>query len=123
MTIVMKTRSLTITLFLILFLQITAVRKSDAIPAFARKYSISCQVCHAPAMPRLKAFGEDFAGDGFRLKEYESPRHFLQTGDDRLSLFRELPLAIRLDGFASYNFNKSKQADFSAPYEIGRAHV
>lgn len=118
MTLVMKARSLTVTLFLILIFQITAVRKTDAIPAFARKYSISCQVCHAPAMPRLKAFGEDFAGDGFRLKEYESPRHFLQTGDDRLSLFRELPLAIRLDGFASYNFNKSKQADFSAPYVL-----
>jgi len=93
-------------------------REGNAIPAFARKYSISCQVCHAPAMPRLKAFGEDFAGEGFRLKEYESPRHFLQTGDDRLSLFREVPLAIRMDGFASYNFNDEGRADFSAPFVL-----
>ena len=28
-----------------------------------------------------------------------------QTGDDKLSLFRELPLAIRMDGFVTYNFN------------------
>ncbi|MBK9388735.1 MAG: hypothetical protein IPN68_00585 [Bacteroidetes bacterium] len=92
--------------------------EGKAIPAFARKYSISCQVCHAPAMPRLKAFGEDFAGEGFRLKEYESPRYFLQTGDDRLSLFREVPIAIRLDGFASYNFNDEGRADFSAPFVL-----
>jgi len=90
----------------------------SAIPAFARKYSISCQVCHAPAMPRLKAFGEDFAGDGFRLIEYESPRHFLPTGDERLSLFREVPVAFRFDGFATYNFNDEGQADFSAPFVL-----
>jgi hypothetical protein len=69
-------------------------------------------------MPRLKAFGEDFAGEGFRLTEYESPRYFLPTGDDRLSLFRELPLAIRFDGFASYNFNDEGQADFSTPFVL-----
>lgn len=90
-----------------------------AIPAFARKYQISCQVCHSPAMPRLKGFGEEFAGNGFRLTEYESPRYFIQTvGDDRLSLFRELPLAIRMDGFASYNFNNEGSADFGSPFVL-----
>jgi hypothetical protein len=87
-----------------------------AIPAFARKYQISCQVCHSPAIPRLKPFGNEFAGNGFRLKEYESPRYFIQTGDDKLSLFRELPLAIRVDGFASYNFNNERTPDFAAPF-------
>ena len=87
-----------------------------SIPAFARKYQISCQVCHAPAMPRLKSFGEEFAGNGFRLTEYESPRYFIQTGDDRLSLFRELPLAFRLDGHAMFNFDNSGAAEFASPY-------
>jgi hypothetical protein len=90
--------------------------QADAIPAFARKYQISCQVCHSPAMPRLKAFGDDFAGDGFRMTEYESPRHFINTGDDRLSLFRELPLAFRFDGHVTYNFNREGSADFAAPF-------
>lgn len=107
-----------ISYILFFFLFLVSAQEGSAIPAFARKYSISCQVCHAPAMPRLKAFGEDFAGEGFRLKEYESPRHFLQTGDDRLSLFREVPLAIRLDGFVSYNFNDEERADFSAPFVL-----
>jgi len=92
--------------------------KCNAIPAFARKYQSSCQVCHSPAIPRLKPFGDDFAGEGFRMTEYESPRYFINTGDDKLSLFRELPLAIRIDGFASYNFDKRKMSDFAAPFVI-----
>lgn len=89
-----------------------------AIPAFARKYQISCQVCHSPVFPRLKAFGDEFAGNGFRMTKYESPRYFIPVGDDRLSLFRELPVAIRMDGFASYNFNDNRSADFSSPFVL-----
>jgi len=90
----------------------------NAIPAFARKYQISCQVCHSPVMPRLKGFGDEFAGNGFRMTDYESPRYFIPIGDDKLSLLRELPLAIRIDGFASYNFNNQGTADFSAPFVV-----
>jgi hypothetical protein len=90
----------------------------NAIPAFARKYQISCQVCHSPVMPRLKAFGEDFAGDGFRMTKYESPRYFIPAGDEKLSLLRELPLAIRMDGFLSYNFNDEGETDFGAPFIV-----
>jgi hypothetical protein len=87
-----------------------------AIPAFARKYQISCQVCHAPAIPRLKAFGEEFAYNGFRMTKYESPRYFIETGDDQLSLFRELPLAIRFDGHVLANFENSGNTEFAAPF-------
>ena len=115
----MKTNKLSIIILLsgtLIF--ILPPKSANAIPAFARKYQISCQVCHSPAMPRLKPFGDDFAGNGFRLTEYESPRYFIQTGDDKLSLFRELPLAIRTDGFASYNFNNEGTPDFAAPFVL-----
>ena len=102
----------------IIFFILLPINNLDAIPAFARKYQISCQVCHSPAMPRLKPFGADFAGNGFRLTEYESPRYFIPTGDEKLSLFRELPLAIRLDGFASYNFGNEGSADFGTPFVL-----
>jgi len=69
-------------------------------------------------MPSLKAFGDEFAGNGFRLTEYESPRYFIQTGDDRLSLFRELPLAIRIDGFTTFNFGDGRSVDFAAPFVV-----
>jgi hypothetical protein len=102
--------------FSITILLLSETVKVNAIPAFARKYQISCQVCHAPAVPRLKGFGEEFASNGFRMKEYESPRYFIQTGDDRLSLFRELPVAIRFDGHAMVNYDNSGKTDFAAPY-------
>jgi len=105
----------------ILFLAVVSgclihIPDAGAIPAFARKYQISCQVCHSPAMPRLKAFGDEFAGNGFRMTEYESPRHFIETGDDRLSLFRELPVAIRIDGYGTYNFANQGKTDIAAPF-------
>ena len=109
------TRAAILTITIIMLLP---YRQMSAIPAFARKYQISCQVCHTPVMPRLKAFGDDFAGDGFRMTEYESPRHFIQTGDDRLSLFRELPLAFRIDGHVTANFNGEGSVDFAAPFML-----
>lgn len=92
--------------------------QASAIPAFARKYQISCQVCHSPGAPVLKPFGDEYAGAGFRMTEYQSPRYFIQTGDDRLSLFRELPLAIRIDGFATLNFNDAGTVDFGSPFVV-----
>jgi hypothetical protein len=100
----------------VILLFFVPLNNTNAIPAFARKYQISCQVCHSPAMPRLKGFGEEFAGNGFRLTEYESPRYFIQAGDDRLSLFRELPLAIRLDGHVMFNFREPTSPKFASPY-------
>ncbi|OFY64614.1 MAG: hypothetical protein A2V64_03585 [Bacteroidetes bacterium RBG_13_43_22] len=109
----MKLRFVAAGIILLLFIP---AKNINAIPAFARKYQISCQVCHSPVMPRLKGFGEEFAGNGFRLEEYESPRYFIQTGDDKLSLFRELPLAFRLDGHAMINFDDSGEASFASPF-------
>ncbi len=45
-------------------------------------------------------------------------RYFINTGDDRLSLFRELPLAFRLDGHATFNFNNEGSVDFAAPFVL-----
>jgi hypothetical protein len=94
------------------------VQESSAIPSFARKYGISCTTCHSPAAPMLKPYGDDFAGDGFRLADEEAPRFFIETGDTKLSLMRQLPLAVRFDGFATYNFDGSGNADFASPYGL-----
>ena len=47
-------------------LALVAPRDAQAIPAFARKYRFSCTTCHAP-FPRLKPYGDEFAGRGFRV--------------------------------------------------------
>lgn len=100
---------------LITFILLILVQSVDAIPAFARKYNMSCQTCHAP-FPRLKPYGDEFAGNGFKLADKEAPRYFIETGDDELSLLREIPVALRLEGYATYNNLKSNKTDFSAPY-------
>lgn len=85
-----------------------------AIPAFARKYNMTCKTCHAP-FPTLKAYGDEFAGNGFVLQDQDAPRYFVETGDPELSLIRDLPLAMRLEGHVTYNQNNTEQSDFSTP--------
>jgi hypothetical protein len=102
---------------IILFLMTVMVEKLMAIPAFARKYRMSCKTCHAP-FPRLKPYGEEFAGNGFVLKDKDAPRYFDDTGDDKLSLIRDFPIALRMDGFITYNNSKSEISDLSTPYNI-----
>jgi hypothetical protein len=85
-----------------------------AIPAFARKYNMSCKTCHSP-FPYLKAYGNDFAGNGFQLKDKEAPRYYVDTGDEDLSLIRDFPLAARLEGYVTYNQENSEQSDFTTP--------
>lgn len=85
------------------------------IPAFARKYRMSCKTCHSP-IPKLKAYGDEFAGNGFVLKDKDAPRYFIETGDADLSLLRELPVAVRLEGYLTYNTRNSNLSDFTAPY-------
>lgn len=85
-----------------------------AIPAFARKYNMTCKTCHSP-FPKLKAYGEEFAGNGFVLKDQDAPRYFVDTGDPELSLIRDVPLAFRLEGYVTYNQSNLEKSDFNAP--------
>jgi hypothetical protein len=86
-----------------------------AIPAFARKYKMTCKTCHSP-FPTLKAYGDEFAGNGFQLKDKDAPRYYVETGDDDLSLLRELPVALRFEGYVTYNIRNSERTDFTAPW-------
>ena len=89
----------------------------EAIPAFARKYRMSCTTCHAP-VPRLKAYGDEFAGNGFVLADQEASRYYVETGDKDLDLIRELPLAIRFEGFLKHETASKKEFDFTSPYNL-----
>jgi len=100
---------------IILLILLINVDSIFGIPAFARKYRMSCKTCHSP-FPTLKAYGDDFAGNGFVLKDKDAPRYYVKTGDADLSLLRELPLAVRLEGYLTYNTRNSDLADFTAPY-------
>jgi hypothetical protein len=98
---------------------------ADAMPAFAREYGVSCNVCHA-AYPRLNDFGDRFAGDmNYRMANWRD--HTVPTGDDTLALPRTLPLAARAQAFVqardaesidpiSGEVTADSSLDFQAPY-------
>ncbi|HSG67793.1 MAG TPA: hypothetical protein VK994_03740 [Bacteroidales bacterium] len=111
-------KSNTIAAFLTLILMFITITDMNAIPAFARKYQMSCTTCHAPAFPYLKAFGDEFAGDGFRMKDTEAPRYFVNTGDEKLSLIRDFPIAIRLEGHMTYDNQNSDAFEFGLPWGV-----
>ena len=85
-----------------------------AIPAFARKYNTTCKTCHSP-FPYLKPYGDEFAANGFTLKEKDAPRYYINTGDDKLDLIRDFPIAVRIQGYATYNDVNNNQFDSGSP--------
>ncbi len=71
---------------------------ASAIPPFARKYGVSCAMCHAP-VPRLNDFGAAFAANGFEFAVGEVPRDTINTGDPLLRLARDIPIGVRVDAY------------------------
>ena len=98
----------------------TLAQTARAIPAFARKYRVSCSQCHAP-VPRLNAFGEAFAANGFEFAVGEPPRDTVATGDALLRLQNDLPLAIRYDAYLRAQnepVDGQNAIDFQTPWVI-----
>jgi hypothetical protein len=89
----------------------------NAIPAFARKHKISCNTCHT-VFPRLKAYGDEFAGNGFIIKEKENKRDYVTAGDDLLWLNKDFPIAARMEMFGTHDQGKDVENDLQAPWGI-----
>jgi hypothetical protein len=113
----MKVRLLIVVLAAILLTNIFLIEEAEAIPAFARRYKISCNTCHAP-IPKLKPYGDEFAGAGFILQEEEKARDYVSAGDDLLWLNKDFPLAARFDAFALYDQDKTVENDLQTPYGL-----
>lgn len=88
-----------------------------AIPAFARRYKVTCALCHNP-MPTLTDFGERFAANGYRMASGEAMPDSIGTNDPLLSLPDKLPLAVRLDLYAQAYANGKAATDFQSPYGL-----
>jgi len=100
-----------------LMLLLVFAADAAAIPAFARKYKVSCQLCHHP-VPTLNAFGENFAGNGFRFAADEMPRDTMSTGDELLELLDQIPLAVRFDAYVQAFADGDVTGDFKTPYNM-----
>ena len=113
----MKKQLLSFFPVLLFFISLFLITDAQAIPAFARRYKISCTTCHAP-FPRLKPYGDEFAGNGFIIKENEKPRDYVSAGDDMLWLNRTFPLAARFDAFGVYEPKNKIETDFQSPWGL-----
>ena len=86
----------------------------ESIPLFARRYKVSCTMCHV-AFPKLNSFGEAFAGNGYQMPGEDLKEQTVDTGDDKLFLLSKLPLAIRADLFAQTRKDTNTQIDLQGP--------
>jgi len=108
-------------LLLILAAAVTATcllpADAQAIPAFARRYKLSCTTCHNP-FPRLKPYGDEFAGNGFYLPEDDPDRDYVQAGDELLRLNRDFPIAARMDLWFQWEQDAEVDNDFQVPWGL-----
>ena len=112
-----KITSIVISLLAILVATDFMIAKAEAIPLFARKYKVSCTACHI-GFPKLNSFGEVFAGSGYRFPEEDLSDQTVDTGDDKLLLLKDIPLAIRVDSFLRARNDTGTYSDIESPFVI-----
>lgn len=112
-----RSRIFTTLIFIFLIVSFLLPEYGSAIPAFARKYKISCNTCHE-VFPRLKDYGNEFAANGFIIKEKENKRDYITAGDDLLWLNKDFPIAARFDLFATNEQGKDVKNDFQIPWGL-----
>jgi hypothetical protein len=106
-------------LLLICAVVLTAVwsERAAPIPAFARRYKISCNTCHQP-FPRLKPYGDEFAGDGFVIPEEEKARDYISAGDEHLWMNRDFPLAMKFELYSLADPDGNITNDLQTPWGV-----
>ncbi len=87
----------------------------QAIPAFARKYGLSCVMCHK-AYPHLNSTGRSFAAEGYIFGD--GSQGTLDIGDNMLNLFDRVPLAFRFQQWAEARNFGNATLDFQSPYLV-----
>ncbi|NPB04555.1 MAG: hypothetical protein GXO39_09150 [Thermotogae bacterium] len=86
-----------------------------AIPAFARMYNVSCKLCHV-AYPKLNAFGEGFADNGYVFPGQQE-NIYRNLNDEDARTFKELPLAVRFTQYVTAKYDSAGIfTDFQTPW-------
>lgn len=103
--------------FALIVVALMLPQEAFGIPAFARRHKVSCTTCHDP-FPRLKPYGEEFAGNGFAMAETEKERDYVSAGDPLLKLNRDFPLAVRFDAYAVFRDENAVDSDLAFPWGV-----
>ncbi len=117
----MRSMKILSTLLLVVLLGSILVQEAKGVPAFARRYKMSCTTCHAP-FPRLKAYGDEFAAAGFVIREEEKERDYITGGDEMLWLNRTFQLGMRFDAWLMLDEDQtlpqSVDSDLQIPWGV-----
>jgi len=112
-----KSKFLPYLIFSITILSFIIPESLSAIPAFARRYKVSCTTCHS-FFPKLKDYGDEFAGNGFIMKESEKERDYITAGDDLLWLNKDFPIAAKMELYAAHDQGQHTENDLQTPWGI-----
>ena len=88
-------RNWMVVLVLIILVGILFPPAANAVPAFARKYDVSCNACHT-RQPRLNSFGQRFLENGYQMPGTED------GGTVEKSLFGGPLNGVTLDEISNY---------------------
>jgi hypothetical protein len=92
-------------------------KPAEALPLFARKYKMSCVMCHT-GFPQLNSFGQSFASNGYQMPEEDPKDHVEQIEENKLLLHQYFPFAIRVDSFYRLRNDSSVQFDQETPASV-----
>jgi len=109
-----------------------SIRNGEAIPAFARKYGVSCTTCHV-SIPELHGFGEAFRNNGYRFPK-ETPELLQEKpvqlgGKPQEKLWPQkaiwpgeipgtVPVALRIKADYRIEPQNAVKSDFLLPQEV-----
>jgi len=103
------------------FILMSLPSRAEAVPAFARKYDLTCTVCHTKP-PRLNPFGEAFSFNGFQIPKTEEGEVRKKRKVGRVFLEKEIGniFAVRILGNFAEGFSRSDQQEghLSFPHEL-----
>jgi hypothetical protein len=86
-----------------------------AIPLFARKYKVSCVMCHT-GFPQLNSFGNAFASNGYQMPGEDTKDFVDEIEDGKLFLHEHFPFAIRVDSFYRVRKDTDVNFDLESPF-------
>lgn len=103
--------------FLLFLLSVVHPLPASANPGFARKFGFSCAMCHA-GFPKLTPFGEAFAKNGYQIPGGNVTAQSESFGDPKLTLEKNLNLAVRVDSFFRYRTDTAVRSDIESPFLV-----